>query len=132
MKKICSVLLFLLFFSTCAFAQFDSSPITGVNFKTYVVSNTGAVAKTTYVSTTTFLLSYRIIGFETVANSANATYGSLFDASTSPSSTNVFGEVPVAASLFNFMFFNYPKRITTGLAVEQGRNSDVLIFYVEE
>lgn len=138
MKKFSLCFLLLLLFAPVCFADFgDNAYVKGINIQTYISNNTTAVYKVTNVSTSTFLTSYRILGFEVIPQPPTGLsaglFGILYDTTSGTGSdSEMIGEVIPASSGFDGIWFPYPKIISSGLTIVQGEYTKIIIYYIAE
>ena len=128
-KLFAIVLLISLIVTPVVFADMTS----GVNFKTMTFNNTGGGYLTTYVSTTTFPLRYKVIGFEIIwKQAASENVVALHDttAALGITNTSLFGEAETREDSFNGMWYPFPKQLENGLCVVQGGGTVVYVYYV--
>ena len=136
MKRIICLLGVLLLLTTPVFADYGPSPITGINWKTYTIVNSTAGELITNVSTSDFLLSYRILGWKIIPEGASSgLYAIFYDAASGISSLDnrtLEDEILPTTTSVGIQLFPYPKQLMEGLTIVQGFRTRVIIYYVEE
>ena len=127
-----ALVVMMLFAAQSAFALYDA-PNKLVHM--YVCTNSAAgSAGTTNISTSTIMPSYhRILGYRIApynTSKGSEFWCSLYDDTGTTDYTLVFDEAEWGATSDKSpIWYAYPKKLSTGLSVQQGANTVVIIYY---